>query len=78
MESAEEKALAKEDKEIMAELHRIKERQEMLDERLDNIDSMVTAVAERIMSRLVTIIVTCPHCGKDIEVALMGNQKPRR
>jgi len=57
---------------------RFLERQEMLDERLDNIDSMVTAVAERIMSRLVSVVITCPHCGKEIEIALVGSQKPRR
>jgi tetrahydromethanopterin S-methyltransferase subunit G len=60
------------------EMERLKQRLDMLDDRLDNIDSMVTAVAERIMSQLVTVNITCPHCGKDIEIALVGNQKPRR
>ena len=49
-----------------------------LDRRLDNIDSMVTAVAERVMSRPMTINVTCPHCGKPIEISLIGNEKPGR
>ena len=61
-----------------AEIQRLNQRLDMLDDRLDNIDSMVTAVAERVMSQLVTVIVTCPHCGKDIEVAIVGSQKPRR
>ncbi len=61
-----------------AKLQRIDKRIDMLDDRLDNIDSIVSAVAERVMSQLVTIIVTCPHCGKEIEVAVIGNQKPRR
>ena len=60
------------------EIQRIKQRLDMLDQRLDNIDSMVTAVAERVMNQLVTINITCPHCGKDIEVAIVGSQKPRR
>ena len=60
------------------EIERLKQRLDMLDDRLDNIDSMVTAVAERIMNQLVTMNITCPHCGKDIEIALVGNQKPRR
>ena len=47
-----------------------------MDERLDNIDSVVTAVAERIMKQPVSILLTCPHCGKNIEVALVGQQKP--
>ena len=60
------------------DIQRIKQRLEMLDQRLDNIDSMVTAVAERVMSQLVTLNITCPHCGKDIEIAIIGSQKPRR
>ena len=61
-----------------AEIQRLNQRLDVLDDRLDNIDSMVSAVAERVMSQLVTVIVTCPHCGKDIEVAVVGSQKPRR
>ena len=60
------------------EIQRIKQRLDMLDQRLDNIDSMVTAIAERVLSQLITITITCPHCGKDIEIAIVGNQKPRR
>ena len=60
------------------DIQRIKQRLDMLDQRLDNIDSMVTAVAERVMSQLVTITITCPHCGKDVEIAVIGSQKPRR
>jgi len=60
------------------DIQRIKERLDMLDQRLDNIDSMVTAVAERVMSQLITLNITCPHCGKDIEIAVVGSQKPRR
>ena len=62
----------------LVEIQRINQRLDMFDDRLDNIDSMVTAVAERVMSQLVTLIITCPHCGKDIEVAVIGSQKPRR
>ena len=64
--------------EQVLEIQRINQRLDMLDQRLDNIDSMVTAVAERVMSQLITINVTCPHCGKDIEVAMVGTQKPTR
>lgn len=61
-----------------AEIQRLNQRLDMLDDRLDNIDSMVSAVAERVMSQLVTVIITCPHCGKEVEVAVVGSQKPRR
>ena len=60
------------------DIQRIKKQLDMLDQRLDNIDSMVTAVAERVMSQLITINITCPHCGKDIEIAIVGSQKPKR
>jgi hypothetical protein len=60
------------------DIEHIKKRLDMLDQRLDNVDSMVTAVAERVLSRLVTLIITCPHCGKEIEIAVVGSQKPRR
>jgi len=69
-----ESALRKQDQEI----EQLKRQIEMLDQRLDNIDSMVTAVAERIMSRPVTFNVTCSHCGKDIEIAILGTTKPSR
>jgi uncharacterized Fe-S cluster-containing protein len=58
------------------DLEHIKQRQDLLDERLDNIDSTLTAVAERIMKQPVSIILSCPHCGKNIEIALVGQQKP--
>jgi hypothetical protein len=55
---------------------RLKQRIDIMDERLDNIDSVVTAVAERVMKQPVSLLLTCPHCGKNIEVALVGQQKP--
>ena len=58
------------------ELERLKQKVQILDDRLDNIDSVLTAVAERIMKQPVTINLTCPHCGKEIECALVGQQKP--
>ena len=58
------------------ELERLQGRMELLDDRLDNIDSVLTAVAERIMKQPITITLNCPHCGKDIEVSLVGQQKP--
>ncbi|MBA7666768.1 hypothetical protein ES703_74850 [subsurface metagenome] len=60
------------------DIQRIQQRLDMLDQRLDNIDSMVSAVAERVMSQLVALNITCPHCGKDIEIAMVGSQKPKR
>jgi hypothetical protein len=61
-----------------ADLQQLEARIDALDRRLDNIDSMVTAVAERVMNRPLVIVATCPHCGKNMEIALMGTQKPAK
>ncbi|MFC2014614.1 hypothetical protein ACFLUP_01325 [Chloroflexota bacterium] len=60
------------------DIERLKQQIDMLDQRLDNIDSMVSAVAERVMSQLVALNISCPHCGKEIEIAMVGSQKPKR
>jgi len=60
------------------DLQQLKKRLDILDQRLDNIDSMVTAVAERVMSQPITLNITCPRCGRNIEVAIIGTQKPTR
>ncbi len=54
----------------------IKRRLDMLDQRLDNIDSIVTAVAERVMNQPIALNITCPNCGKNVEITIMGRGKP--
>ncbi|MEW6033284.1 MAG: hypothetical protein AB1603_00320 [Chloroflexota bacterium] len=54
---------------------RIAERLEMLDQRLDNIDSVVTTLVERVMRQTLTLQVTCPNCGKVIEVSVTGSTR---
>jgi len=77
----EDRALAKENEPTAAaeeqavDVERIGKRLDMLDQRLDNIDSMVTVVAERVMNQPITLNVVCPHCGRDVEIAIIGNQK---
>ena len=58
------------------DIERIKRRLDILDQRLDNIDSMVTAIAERVMKQPMTFSMTCPKCGKVIEIAVIGSEKP--
>lgn len=60
------------------DIERVKRRLDMLDHRLDNIDSMVTAVAERVMKQPIALSITCPHCGKNIEISIIGSPKPSR
>ena len=58
------------------DIEHVKRRLDMLDQRLDNIDSMVTAVAERVMSQPITLNITCPNCGKNIEITIIGSERP--
>ena len=61
-----------------ADIKHLRQRLDMLDQRLDNIDSVVTAIVERVMSQPITLNITCPNCGKNIEVAIIGSEKPKR
>jgi hypothetical protein len=54
----------------------IKRRLDMMDQRLDNIDSIVSAVVERVMNQPIVINITCPYCGRNVEVSLIGSKKP--
>jgi len=57
------------------EQEQLEKRVEMLDQRLDNIDSVVTALVERVMSQPVTIEVTCPKCGNVVKITLTSSVK---
>jgi tetrahydromethanopterin S-methyltransferase subunit G len=58
------------------DLEQVNRRLDMIDQRLDSLDSLVTAAIERVMRQAVTIHVVCPKCGKNIEIAIIGNTKP--
>jgi len=58
------------------DIEQIKRHLDMFDQRLDNIDSVVTAVVERVMKQPIAFNITCPHCGKNIEIAIIGSHKP--
>ena len=60
------------------DIEQILNRLDMLDRRLDNVDSIVSAVAERVMKQPITFNVTCSKCGQKIEIAIIGNEKPSR
>jgi hypothetical protein len=63
-------------REESSDVENLRQRLDIMDERMDNIDSVLSAVAERIMKQPISIHLNCPHCGKDIEVALVGQNKP--
>ena len=59
-------------------LEQLQEKLDNLDQRLDDIDTTVSAIAERAMSWPITLTMTCPGCGKIIEIAIVGNGKMTR
>ncbi|MDO8568532.1 MAG: hypothetical protein Q7R57_07445 [Dehalococcoidales bacterium] len=61
-----------------ADINELKRHLDMLDQRLDNMDSMLSVVAERVLKQSLTVNITCPSCGRNIEIALIGTEKPRR
>lgn len=73
--------MAKKDKEQIdamepeLNMENIKRRLDLLDQRLDNIDSSLSAVVERIMNQPLTLNITCPRCGRNIEIAVVGGHK---
>ncbi|MFC2032661.1 hypothetical protein ACFLUS_04815 [Chloroflexota bacterium] len=73
---AEENRHSTTNQEEVQEIEQVKRRLDMLDHRLDYIDSMVTAVAERVMKQPITLNITCPQCGKNMEIAIIGTEKP--
>ena len=56
-------------------MEKIEKQLEMLDQRLDNIDSIVTALVERVMNQPVVITVTCPKCGTDVQIMVTSTVK---
>ena len=66
------------EEETTPNIEKFEKRLDMLDQRLDHVDSIVSVVAERVMQQPVTIQVTCSKCGQKIEIALIGMEKPSR
>lgn len=62
-------------KEEEISLEQIKRHLDTLDQRLDNIDTMVTALAERAMKRPLSVTITCPNCAQIIEIGMVGSEK---
>ena len=52
-------------------------RLDMLDERLDNIDSIVTSLIERVMGRPLVMEVTCPNCGQTVQINVTSGVRLR-
>ncbi len=58
-------------------IEQIEKRLDSLDQRLDNLDSIITSLVERVMEKPLTLEITCPKCGQDIQLNITGNIKLR-
>lgn len=58
-------------------IEQINRRLEMLDGRLDNMDSVITSLVERVMEKPLTLEITCPKCGQAIQVNITSNVRIR-
>jgi len=59
------------------QLEQLARRVKMLDDRLDNLDSIVTSLVQRVMEKPLTIEVHCPKCGSQIELGVTSNARLR-
>lgn len=59
------------------DIEQMNRRVKMLDERLDNLDSIVTSLVQRVMEKPLTLEVTCPKCAQPFEINLSGNIRMR-
>ena len=50
------------------EIKQLIQRLHMLDDRLDNMDSVMTSLVERVMGKPFTMEVSCPKCGQNIQI----------
>jgi hypothetical protein len=52
-------------------------RLDMLDDRLDNMDSILTSLVERVMARPLLMEVTCPNCGQTVQINVTSGVRLR-
>lgn len=58
-------------------IEQLSKRLEMLDARLDNLDSVMTSLVERVMDKPLTLEVVCPKCGQPIEINITSSVRMR-
>jgi hypothetical protein len=58
-------------------IEQLSKRLDMLDERLDNIDSIVTSLVERVMEKPLVMEISCPKCGQPIEINITSSIRVR-
>jgi len=59
------------------DIEQLIKRLNLIDERLDNVDSIVTTLVERIMEKPLIMELSCPKCGQTIEINITSSIKMR-
>ncbi|MDH5363755.1 MAG: hypothetical protein OEZ07_00440 [Dehalococcoidia bacterium] len=54
-------------------VEQVNRRLDMLDERLDNMDTVITSLVERVMEKPLTMEISCPKCGQTIQINITSN-----
>lgn len=55
---------------------RMERKLEMMYKRIDQLDTMVSTLIERVMRQpVITIEITCPKCGSNVHVSMSGNAR---
>jgi hypothetical protein len=57
------------------DIEQLIKRLDLIDERLDNVDSIVTTLVERIMEKPLIMELSCPKCGQPIKINITGSVK---
>ena len=55
----------------------ISNRLNLLDDRLDNMDSVVTSLVERVMGRPLIVEISCPKCGEVLQINVTSSVRLR-
>jgi tetrahydromethanopterin S-methyltransferase subunit G len=59
------------------DIEQLIKRLDILDERLDNMDSIITSLIERVMGRPFVMEVTCPNCGQTVQINVTSGVRLR-
>ena len=59
------------------DLKQISNRLNLLDDRLDNMDSVVTSLVERVMGRPLIMEISCPKCGEVLQINVTSGVRLR-
>ena len=62
---------------VQPAMEQINRHLKVLDERLDNMDSVITSLVERVLHQPLTLEISCPKCGHRIEVNIPSSSRLR-